>query len=499
MNKLICLSILFVVLLLPAVAYGDYIEAKMPMTVVHPRPDSETPSYARHRKAYPDGTAEYRIPVSVQGGAYPHIYSLEQGPEGMTIGETHNADDYGVVTWTPDSAGGPYDVEVKITDQEGSTVTATWTVRATTDGFIFLDTTQETSGDGTKESPFNDFADIHLNSDKDDTYYDKIVYVREGTHMVNGQRDNNNFRFDRDKKPETWIGYTGEDVILDFSETKMIVADADDFFVGNLTCKSARTDVKNAHFFWVMSGSRYRHTWFEVDFEDISRGTKGNDNPACIFFNNPHSHMREYFTLWGCTQENYDSPIIDIYATKYGVVDNNRLGVSSTARQGIFLKSDDQNWSVRRNEASLSDYPEGAINTMMQAQSFTNDKIEICYNLIESGDGIRWNWWTSEGENNNPSIYVYRNTIIGGLRGLDGFLYTVYAENNVVLNNNDPVIQESGEYRVVKKSNNITGSISERNNILDENYELKGEYERYKGTHGHVISKNNGLESRATP
>ena len=95
---------------------GYFETAVMPLRVVYPRPNTETQTFARHRHAYPG--LQYRIPISIQGGAYPFRFEVVEGPSGMVVGETVGATDYGVVTWTPSAAGGPYNVVIRVTDQD---------------------------------------------------------------------------------------------------------------------------------------------------------------------------------------------------------------------------------------------------------------------------------------------------------------------------------------------------------------------------------------------
>lgn len=219
---------------------GYYVPAKMPMTVIHPRPDSETNDWARHRKAYADGSVQYRIPISIQGGAYPFIFELLNGPTGMTIGNTMNSKDYGVVTWTPGSTGGPYNVSVKVTDQDQASVTVNWTITATTTGFIFLDPNTAVSGDGTKSNPLKTFADIHKGVGTDATYTGNIVYMRSGTHTLGGPEAIGNLELKNNNKPAVWLGYPGETVIVDASTSKILVDNQHDVFVSGFRMSNAR-------------------------------------------------------------------------------------------------------------------------------------------------------------------------------------------------------------------------------------------------------------------
>src|SRR5574343_1056048 len=62
-------------------ASGHYVPAKMQPVIIHPRPDSETNSWERHRMA-PDGI-EWSIPLVMQGGSWPDYWEITTGPSGM--------------------------------------------------------------------------------------------------------------------------------------------------------------------------------------------------------------------------------------------------------------------------------------------------------------------------------------------------------------------------------------------------------------------------------
>lgn len=504
-NRIALFHILFLVAVLTSISTvvaewrlpeTHYVAAKMPMTLVHPRPDNETATWARHRLAYPDGVAEYRIPVTVQGGAYPFRYELVQGPPGMQIGGHWSNEDYGIITWRPTSNGGPYNVSVRITDQEGATVTANWTVRASTEEFIFIDPRASTSGDGRKNSPLRTFADMHRGSRTDSTFSGKIIYFRGGTHLLDGPESNGNLQLQQNYKPAVWLGYTGENVVIDSRQSKVLVDAQHDIFVSNLRMTNARADVANAHFwFFNANSAQNRVTFFEVDFDNIGRGTAGSDNPAAVTFFNP-GNLRRYFTFNGNTYQDYSAPLIDLYAMRYGVVENNilRKGKSNAGGyQGIFLKSDIQDFSVRGNVSLEQDFQYGAIEIMLQAQVFTNDRIEVAYNFINEASNfsdkraIVYNWNSGRGANTMPQIYIYRNTVIGKVVGLDSFPYIVSIERNIVLNNETPVINGSGTNRQVIESDNITGR--KNSGIVDpQSGILSGDFQQYAGRYGHILS-----------
>lgn len=122
---------------------GHWAAAKLPMTVIFPRPDTETRAWAREHWAYWDGThpVKYEIPIEAQGGAYPYVFTLLSGPPGMSIAQSYwipgdtpaqmLALGYGDLIWTPQgniSSTWKGTVSVLITGQDGSSVTDTFTL-----------------------------------------------------------------------------------------------------------------------------------------------------------------------------------------------------------------------------------------------------------------------------------------------------------------------------------------------------------------------------------
>lgn len=478
---------------------GYFVPAKMPMTVVFPRPDGETNPWARQRMAYADGTVQYRIPIAVQGGAYPFHYTLVSGPPGMKIGQDIFDPDYGIVTWTPTSSqirSASYPVTVTVTDQQDATVTVAWSVKATTSGFVFVDPKAATNGNGTKASPFNSVAPLFVLHGTMGPYGGYIVYFRAGTTVLSGPESIGNVQLQGNGNPAVWLGYPGEDARIDFSHSKVLVDKQDDVFVGGLHIMNARTDVRNAQFFFFnQNAAQDRVTFFENKFEDIDDLSGGDSNQAAILLFNP-GVLRNYFALIGNTLDHFTAELVDTYAIKYGVIEDNQLltGNGPSPWAGIFLKSDVQNFSVRRNTSLSQSYGYGAIWIAQQAQVFPNNDIEVAYNLVRTGDVRQPAFvyeWTGPGGalNANPQIYVYRNTFTGWIGGLDDFPYTVWEESNVLIDDSGKTVKfnsSTGGGKTVKFTDNLTGT--SKDGLIDADGRLIGAASQYRGTRGFEIS-----------
>lgn len=109
----------------------------------------------------------------------------------------------------------------------------------------------------------------------------------------------------------------------------------------------------------------------------------------------------------------------------------------------------------------------------------------MAYNLVRvptpSRRAISYNWRNSD--TSGHEVWIYRNTLVGTLRGLAGTGYTVTMENNVLLPDDDPPIQTSNDGRTVVDINNLTGASNAP--ILGGQYNLTGQHrQQYFGTHG---------------
>jgi hypothetical protein len=270
-------------------AAGHFVSAKMPMVLNHPRPDGETETWERHRKAYYDGinSVQYRIPVEIQGGAAPFYYELLDGPAGMAIGQVYGDAEYGIVTWTPAGNVTNDPVQVKITDQDLNVVIADWTITtsSSTNDFIFVNaSTGSNANSGAIGSPLLNTRGWYKDLESDTTFTGRIVYYRTGTHAWyldpsaslagNGELTNVN-------KPMVHLGYPGETVSWDFSSCKVLLGgSARGFFMGGGTIKNSRK-IKSRHFFYMNAdchhlngGGGQRFTFFEVPWRN-HQGTVG--------------------------------------------------------------------------------------------------------------------------------------------------------------------------------------------------------------------------------
>lgn len=472
-------------------AAGQYVTAKMPLLTVYPRPDAETQTSARHRRAYPG--IQYRIPVAVQGGAYPFRFDLVSGPSGMSVGSTISDQNYGIVTWTPSAVGGPYNVVVRVTDQQGATTNASYTVTATTQGFVFMDPTAPAGGTGSIASPLRDFGELLRGSRNDRTFAGQILYLRGGTHQLTGLAENNgNINFAADNKPLAWLAYPGENVVLDASRAVVNFTESgsgNDFFAQGFTMRNSRPDVADSRFFFFGDNAGHRSTFFELRFQNLVRGTSGGDNPgAIVMFRG--GGFRNYLAVLNSRIDGYAAPMVgSIYYTRGAVIEGNTLGAAggTPPNSGIYAKSGNDLWSIRRNTSVQQNFPYGAVQ--FSFESYATSRAEISYNTLRSPNAseiaLVYNW--NETSAPGTKIWINRNTLIGRVRALTYVSFEAFLEKNLIFNDDAGGWSGVGTLQG-QGSENVVSSSSQTSTMLSSSYLLRdGSRAMYFGTHGAEI------------
>lgn len=450
-------------------AAGHWIPAKMSMTVVHPRPDNEiTSTIARQQYAFADGTMQYRIPITIQGGAYPfyEAASYRTGfPSGMTINSDPASADYMVCTWTPTAGDtSTYTPSTRIYDQDGSYVTISWTVTAVGDTgtkFTFINPAAGTNGTGTKASPLNTMSGLAEDSAGStiSSFAGTIIVLRAGTTSFVGPdtttSPHNNVGSiqlgTNNQNPYIFLGYTGETCNLDMSGTtggcfKNLSGQSDVYF-GGLVIKNLQTmamdgtEVANTNFYFDLSVS-HRVTFFENTFYNYyyNTGTGFGSNQGAVVAWNP-SALRNYWAIINNTSDFYGCCQLIIFNVKYGVADRNTATTNTSGFNQfsiLYLKSDSQNWSMRKNVVTGGkDVHWGIVGFSGQAQSYINDNIEFAYNAAyvdqtTTNSSATYNFFDN-GLGETPHVWLYRNSFYGRVRHGDYAGYYI-SEKNVIIN-----------------------------------------------------------------
>ncbi|MDH5728245.1 MAG: hypothetical protein OEZ58_04605 [Gammaproteobacteria bacterium] len=470
----------------------NFIPAKMSMHLVYPQPDKVTGANARHKFAYPN--LLYQIPMGVQGGAWPFHYELINGPSGATIGETHEEENYGVVSWLAASSG-TYQFEVRITDQEDHTVTALWQVEVNADQFVFVQDGYTGEKQGSLSQPLEDLADWYKGDRSDDSYVDKIIVLRAGNYeLIGGDATNGNVRLDTGSKTASFIAYPNEIPVVDCSRAKILTDDVThDLFVAGIRWENGRQDVNNAHFFWAI-GDVSRSTWWRNHFHNLGPGLVGNDNTTAVFISstgvlkenilykeNRHTQINNF---------GYNGGYFEAYVSNYVLIEQN-IASDSNVAYGFFPKGTRSYVSVRANQAYNNvGGTQITIGNGGEAKGLTHDH-EICWNVIKApNDNVLLFSGSAQYSGQSYNNHIYRNTIVGDTAwvrfpGKENY----QVDGNIVITN-DMNVTGSRWNQAVMDSAFVSNLLSDTaENIIDQNLNLIGEYRtQYLGSHGHEIS-----------
>jgi len=325
-----------------------YIPAKQAAHLVHPRPDSETASWAKHRKHYPG--IKYEVPVGVSFGSWPFFYELTgSSPAGATIGENVvevdgrlvPGDDYGVVTWDNPTVGS-HTFQVTVSFQDGAIpLFIDWTLEVTTAGTIFVDAVSGLdTNDGVLVAdggtgPLKTIDGWFKADYTDRTYTGYQVCYLAGTYVV-GTADpatTGNMRMNYLNKPLVHYAKNVEAVTWDFQNTMLMGITSPqpgtgvnageynfhDWFLGRITCSGGPTGDNKRR--WYVIGDAEssfpydgteggcRNTWFKSPQIDWTSTGAVNDNAGICFGENTGSGTpaRAYFYVTQCPITNITS------------------------------------------------------------------------------------------------------------------------------------------------------------------------------------------------
>ena len=209
--------------------------ANYPLQLMHPRAagtssDNGGSAISEHHRifwAYPG--IEYNIRAAVIGGAYPYTYSLSNAPQGMTVDPST-----GTISWPSPPQSATANPTLTVTDQEGTSVSAAWTIRVNPEKFLFVDADKghefdaSPRGTGTIDNPFRRLRDIYSGTTAAaksiSTHANKIVYFRQGTYYIDGHLENvgaydgyslGRMALSDTVKPVAWLAYPGETPTID--------------------------------------------------------------------------------------------------------------------------------------------------------------------------------------------------------------------------------------------------------------------------------------------
>lgn len=339
--------------------------------VISPKSDAITDlngGVAYYRKCH--SQMPYRVRICVKGMSWPFQYSINDAPDGATIGaeltRTVDADtgrtvhewndEYAIVEWLTTTAG-THDFSITVTDQDGATVSESWTVEQDDDAFVFANMIDgdDATGDGSYSNPLQTFIDGVWEGDDDaSTYAGKIaVFMGDSVYPVgNGTVNAHNIPINTSVKPATYMTEWGSTATLDTSNAYFfsLSTTQEDLSFVNINISGSKSDVDNNRIFNLGSVSD-RITFWGVSFSNVTAGLEGDDNPCCIgFFDN--STARNDLAIVDCSiDDTVECKMVVTFACRYVLVERPQaLTAGLTAVNGgdfINIKDDTSDVTVR--------------------------------------------------------------------------------------------------------------------------------------------------------
>lgn len=462
-------------------AEGHFVPAKMAPNITFPRPDTETTSKSRYRRA-PSGI-EWIAPIIVQGGAWPFHYEIvsDGGATGLTVGEdlpadwlTNGLQDYGVMSWDSPVVGS-YEIQILVTDQEGTEVPRTFTLtvvdREDTSAFLFVDATNgNNSNSGAYSSPKQTTLGMYGPNKNDSTNANKQIFYRAGTYRtVDFPVFNETVQRVgmTSQKPHVHIGFPGETVIFDNRS-------ADGTQQAYWDYESGAKDLQFSNIRWinptVIENSVNRKThirmgtaaveracFFRVRFVGNTDDPGSGTNSACVMWGgNPQPGS--YFAISQCIYDAIDKMGYALcYDTSDVVCEGNSIvngarAVAPGGAGGFFFKANTiRRVTVRANVGLGSDIEQPLLyfSQFVESVSDVRENIESCWNryrnittkiVAEGAGAVGIGQGNGATGNHYGSFWSYRNNYVNPHIGMFG----IGAGGPFEFEND--VIQHSGTY-----------------------------------------------------
>lgn len=208
-------------------AAGHFVSKKLDPELIFPRPDSETPAWAKHRRHYPG--IRYEIPIGVAFGSWPFYFEKIVAPAGTTVGaflaqsgdKLVVTDDFGVVSWDNPTVG-THSFHVRVHFQDGTApLNVQWTLEVTTAGTIFMDAVNGSdTNPGTLAAPLKTMDGWYKLAYTDRTYHGYQVCYKNGTYdIASADPASPNLRLEFQNKPLVHYAYPGHSPVWNFTNT----------------------------------------------------------------------------------------------------------------------------------------------------------------------------------------------------------------------------------------------------------------------------------------
>lgn len=467
--------------------YADIETSPFSLEIIQPRQGLNENN--RFYRAYPG--LEFKVPVSVIGGAYPYTYELT-GPSGASIGGD------GVLTWSnPVEQSTAVPFSVTVTDSLGSRVTVNWTVKVTKTNFMFVDAVNGVSGAaGTIDAPARSIADVYGGTEYTAKWspknQNKFVYFKNGTYVPDGYTGGTAGVQWTLNQPAVLMAYPGHTPRIDMTSRFFFF----DTATHNLYVEGFNvTPISGSggeRFGFRVVGNSNNVTFWRNSFTNLTASTGSNNQSAIMATRVSASEAGKYWAIKNNTfKDIYHGYGIIGYSVDTLLFEKNTLSnfTDPTGESSLPIgpKIDTTKWIIRAN--TLENVNRHGIWIYYESVEKTYGNIEVCYNLVKATGGQALSVNDSYATT-GTGVYVYRNTFIGGnvrFSGLTNSTGPIRFWNNVVVNSSGTgaTCVSCSSSSALVQIENLVGSSSSA--MVDTNGLLAGNYVSYKGSVGHEI------------
>ncbi|MES2935107.1 MAG: putative Ig domain-containing protein, partial [Pseudomonadota bacterium] len=463
------------------------------LEIIQPRAGLNTEN--RFYKAYPN--LPYEVRAAVIGGSYPYTFALTTAPAGMTVDKNT-----GLIKWpTPPASGTAYPVKLTVTDKALVSKQVSWTIKVTTDKFMFVDQANGHNGaTGTINDPVKGVIDVYGGSTYDDKYSEKnkdyFVYFKNGTYSLEGFRGEPPLTQGLQmtyRQPLVWMAYPGAAPVIEMSKVafRLVDTEGDNLYIEGFDIDTINTDAATEFRMGFRIGSLSNNVTFRKNkFHNISP-TGGSYNQSAIMIS--RDAPGKYWSFQDNEFYNLGTAYgILGYTAQKVLIEDNYFHEETGAGGGhpIGPKTSTRQWFIRHNTIkNAKEYAIWVYGNKEDTTPTTSD-IEISYNNVSmqpGGFALDINL-ASLPEGMGP-VYVFRNTFKGDitLNTTNTNVGPLTLKKNVFINSMANGYSCLGCLNTSNNfvSDNLVGTAAA--GIIDGNGKLTTAYKNYLGNTGWEI------------
>lgn len=474
---------------------GYFSPSRFNLSLIHPRPDSETSQYSFHRIAQTG--QPWSIPIRAMWGSYPHAAEIISAPTGVTIGEWLDVDGFGDLavnesylnlSW-PNPTAGTHSISVRINDQTGANVVARFTLTVG-ENYYYVGTSAAGSGDGSSYANRATLASAQILGSQvanASPALNKILCFTNGEYTI---AEDLSFTSIKPRGVCVYNGHTA--TVVAGSPTYQIRIKTHDFFWSGVKVKS----FGNAAGFRIATGEVYdRCSVWRTEFIDFVGVDGASNNEAGWFCDSTGSSVkRQNFLFSEITFTNcHEVCAYDWYGV-HGLVDRHVWNTNlSTIKEPIWFPKASCEYEIRhcKFDNTTVTFPDNdAVIYPYNSEIDSRVKGVVRFNFVRigaTGQTVSWNG-AENGAGNNYAADGHddRNSYVGGkmIARLWGGGDHIDFLSEVIQNAAGGVAETTGAYTIVNtECVGVSG-------IVDSNGRLTGTYNtNYRGKRGSQIFK----------